>query len=67
MTAYGYSYTKTTTIVDSYTFILGIRIPVDTRTETSTYYMTVSRDSHNNVSFQKYNNEEEFKKATNDW
>ena len=48
-------------------YILGIRIPVDTRTETSTYYMTVSRDSHNNVSFQKYKNEEEFKKATNDW
>ncbi len=67
-TSYGFSYTKTTTNVESYkTGFLGIKIPDKTRTETATYYMTVSRDSNNNASFQIYNNEEEYKKATSNW
>jgi len=67
-TSYGFSYTKTTTIVESYkTGFLGIKIPDKTRTETATYYMTVSRDSNNNASFQIYNSEEEYKKATSNW
>lgn len=67
-TSYGFSYTKTTTIVESYkTGFLGIKIPDKTRTETATYYMTVSRDKNNNASFQIYNNEEEYRKATSNW
>lgn len=67
-TSYGFSYTKTTTIVESYkTGFLGIKIPDKTRTETATYYMTVSKDKNNNASFQTYNNEEEYRKATSNW
>lgn len=67
-TSYGFSYIKTTTIVESYkTGFLGIKIPDKTRTETATYYMTVSRDKNNNASFQIYNNEEEYRKATSNW
>ncbi|GHU73390.1 hypothetical protein FACS189413_17730 [Bacteroidia bacterium] len=67
-TSSGFSYTKTTTIVESYKKgFLGIKIPDKTRTETATYYMTVSRDKNNNASFQIYNSEEEYKKATSNW
>ena len=67
-TSYGFSYTKTTTIVESYKKgFLGMRVPDKTRTETSTHYMTVSRDKNNNASFQTYNNEEEYKNATSNW
>ena len=44
-TSYGFSYTKTTTIVESYKKnFLGLRVPDKTRKETTTHYMTVSRD-----------------------
>ena len=66
-TSYGFSYTKTTTIVESYKTFLGIKTPDKTRTETATYYMTVSRDKNNNVSFQTFSNEEAYKKATSNW
>ncbi|GHT46287.1 hypothetical protein AGMMS49965_23760 [Bacteroidia bacterium] len=66
-TSYGFSYTKTTTIVESYKTFLGIKIPDKTRTETATYYMTVNRDKNDNASFQIYNSEEEYKKATSNW
>lgn len=66
-TSYGFSYTKTTTIVESYKTFLGIKMPDKTRTETATYYMTVSRDKNNNVSFQTFSNEEAYKKATSNW
>ena len=46
---------------------LGIKTPDKTRTETATYYMTVSRDKNNNVSFQTFSNEEAYKKATSNW
>ena len=43
--SYGFSYTKTTTIVESYKKnFLGLRVPDKTRKETTTHYMTVSRD-----------------------
>ena len=67
-TSYGFSYTRTTTIVESYKKgFLGIKIPDKTRTETATYYMTVSRDKNNNISFQTFDNEEAYKKATSNW
>ncbi len=67
-TSYGFSYTKTTTIVESYKKgFLGIKTPDKTRTETTTHYMTVSKDKNNNASFRTYNNEEEYKKATSNW
>jgi len=67
-TSYGFSYTKTTTIVESYKKgFLGMKIPDKTRKETTTYYMTVSRDKNNNASFRIYDNEEEYKKATSNW
>jgi RHS repeat-associated protein len=66
-TSYGFSYTKTTTIVETYINYAWGRVPDKTRTETATYYMTVSRDKNNNASFQIYNSEEEYKKATSNW
>lgn len=67
-TSYGFSYTKTTTIVESYKKnFLGLRVPDKTRKETTTHYMTVSRDKNNNVSFQTYNSEEEYRNATSNW
>ena len=67
-TSYGFSYTKTTTIIESYKKgFLGMKVPDKTRTETATYYMTVSRDESNNASFQIYNSEEEYRKATSNW
>jgi RHS repeat-associated protein len=67
-TSYGFSYTKTTTIVESYKKgFLDIKVPDKTRTETATYYMTVSKDKNNNASFQIYNSEEEYRKATSNW
>ena len=67
-TSYGFSYTKTTTIVESYKKgFLGIKVPDKTRTETSTHFMTVSRDKNNNVSFQTFDNEDAYRKATSNW
>ncbi len=66
-TSYGFSYTKTTTIVESYKSFLGIKIPDKTRKETTTYYMVVSRDKYNNVSVQTYSDENEYKKVTSNW
>ena len=67
-TIYGFSYAKTTTIVESYkTGFLGFKIPDKTKTETSIYYMTVSMDRKNNVSFQIYNNKKAYKEATYNW
>ena len=42
-------------------------IPDKTRKETNTYFMTVTRDNNNNVSFQIYENEEDYNKATSNW
>lgn len=66
-TSYGFSYTKTTTTVESYKTLLGIKIPDKTRTEAATFYMIVSNDKNNNASFQIYNSEEEYKKRTSNW
>jgi hypothetical protein len=66
-TSYGFSYTQTTTKVESYKTILGIKIPDKKSTTSATYYMTVSRDKDNNVSFRIYDNEDEYKKATSNW
>ena len=66
-TSYGFSYTKTTTVVESYKTLLGIKIPDKTSTETNTYYMTISRDKSNTASFQIYNSEEEYRRATSNW
>jgi len=66
-TSYGFSYTKTTTTVESYKNIAGIRIPDKTTTSSSTYYMVVSRDKDNNATYKIYNNEDEYKKATQGW
>ncbi|MDR1056118.1 MAG: hypothetical protein LBL90_09955 [Prevotellaceae bacterium] len=67
-TSYGFSYTKTTTTVVSYfTNALGMKIPDETKTETATYYMTISIDKDKNVTYQIYNNEEAYKKATSNW
>ena len=67
-TCYGFSYTKTTTIIESYKKLIGnLMIPDKTRKETNTYFMTVTRDNNNNVSFQIYENEEDYNKATSNW
>jgi RHS repeat-associated protein len=66
-TSYGFSYTKTTTKVESHKTIAGIKIPDKKSTTSTTYYMTVSRDKNNNASLQIYNNEDEYKKATSNW
>jgi hypothetical protein len=66
-TSYGFSYTKTTTTVESYKNYAWGRVPDKTKTETATYYMTVSRDKNNNVSYQIYNNEADYQKATSNW
>jgi hypothetical protein len=67
-TSYGFNYTKTTTIVESYKKgFWGMRVPDKTRTETSTHFMTVSRDKNNNVSFQTFDNEDAYRKATSNW
>ena len=66
-TSYGFSYTKTTTTVESYKMFGKIRVPIKTKTKTATYFMTVSRDKDNNISFQTFNNEEAYKKATSNW
>lgn len=31
------------------------------------YYIVVSRDKDNNVTYQEYSNEDEYKRATEDW
>lgn len=66
-TSYGFSYKKTTTIVESYKSLWGIKVPDKTRTETATFYMTVSRDKNNNVSFQTFDNKEAYNKAISNW
>jgi hypothetical protein len=67
-TSYGFSYTKTTTIVESYKrSFKGMRIPDKTRTKTATYYMIVSMDKNDNASFQIYDDEEEYKRVTSNW
>ena len=66
-TSYGFSYTKTTTKVESYKSFLGIKIPDKTREETISYYMIVSRDKNNNVSVHTYSDENEYKKVASNW
>jgi len=66
-TSMGFSYTKTTTTVLSYKKMGIFKVPNETKTETSTYYMTVSMDADNNVSFQIYNNEKDYNNATSNW
>lgn len=66
-TSYGFSYTKTTTKVESYKSFLGIKIPDKTREETISYYMIVSRDKNNNVSVHTYSDENEYEKVASNW
>jgi len=66
-TNYGFSYTKTTTIVESYKEEFGIMVPDKTTTMSSTYYMTVNMDKNKNATYKIYNNEEEYKEAINKW
>jgi RHS repeat-associated protein len=67
-TSYGFSYTKTTTIVESYKkSFFDIKVPDKTRTETATYYMTVDMDKNQNVTYQIYGNEEDYQTATSNW
>lgn len=69
-TAFAYSYTKTTTIVESYkTGVLGIRTPLKTRIEITYHYIIVYRDKNKNdkVSFKIFNDTEEFLNATSNW
>jgi len=66
-TSMGFSYTKTTKTVLSYKKIGIFKVPDKTKTETSTYYMTVSMDANKNITYQIYNNEEDYKKATSNW
>lgn len=66
-TSMGFSYTKTTKTVLSYKKFGIFKVPDETKTETSTYYMTVSMDADNNVSFQIYNNQEDYNNATSNW
>ena len=46
---------------------LGIKVPDKTRTVNTTHDMTISRNRNNDVSFQLYNNEDEYKNATSNW
>ena len=66
-TNFAFSYNKTITIVDSYDVVLGVKIPKKTRKETKTYYMIVSRDKDNNLSYTIYNNEKDIKKIIENW
>jgi len=67
-TSYGFSYTKTKTIVESSRpGFMGARIPTKTRTETTTHFMVVSRDRDNKVSFQIFDNEDDYKNAISNW
>ena len=66
-TTYGYSYTTTKTIVESYATLMGMKIPTKIRIEVATQYMTVSRDKNNNASYQKYNSMEEYNNAISNW
>jgi len=66
-TSYGFSYTKTTTTVESYKTVAGLRIPNKTTTTSSTYYMVVNKDKDNNATYKRYENEDEYKKATQGW
>jgi RHS repeat-associated protein len=66
-TSYGFSFTKTTTIVESYKEYFWGSVPDKTRTETSTHFIVVSRDKDNNVSFQIYDNERDYRRATSNW
>ena len=67
-TSYGFSYTKTTTTTLSWTTnMLGIKVPDETTTETANYYMIINMDKNKNVTYQIYNNKEEYIKATSNW
>ena len=66
-TSYGFSYTKATTTVLSYTTYPWGSVPDKTKTTTANYYMVVSMDKNNNATYQIYNSEEEYKKATANW
>ena len=67
-TSYGFSYTKTTTIVESYRSFGGLlNVPDKIRTETSNHFITVSRNRKNEVSFQIFDNEDAYRNATSNW
>ena len=63
----GFSYTKTTETVLSYKKFGMFKIPDETKTEIATYYIIVSMNADKNVSFQIYNNEEDYHNATSNW
>lgn len=66
-TSSGFSYTKTTiTVVGQRMRAWGIPEPIR-KTQTSTYYMTVNMDKNRNVTYQIYDNEEEYEKAISNW
>ena len=66
-TSMGFSYTKTTETVLSYKKFGMFKIPDETKTEIATYYIIVSMNADKNVSFQIYNNEEDYHNATSNW
>jgi RHS repeat-associated protein len=66
-TSMGFSYTKTTTTVLSYKKFGILKVPNETKTETTTYYMTVSMDADKNVTYQIYNNKKDYNNATSGW
>lgn len=66
-TSMGFSYTKTTSTVLSYKKFGMFKVPDETKTETATYYMTVGMDADNNVSFQIYDNKDDYNNATSNW
>ena len=66
-TKIGYSYTKTTTIVDSYKTIYNRKFPDKTHTETSHNYIIVSRDKDSNISFEVYDSYDKYAKSKEKW
>jgi hypothetical protein len=66
-TSYGFSYTKTTTKVESYITAFGNKIPDKKSTTSATYYMTVTMSENKNATYKIYDNEDEYRKATQGW
>jgi hypothetical protein len=63
-TSYGFSYTKTT----KENVLTAIGYPTgQTKTVIKNYYMVVSTDKDKNATFKIYDNEDEYKKATQNW
>jgi RHS repeat-associated protein len=66
-TSFGFSYTKTTTTVIDYIEVVGYRIPNKKIVNSQVHYIIVSTDKDKNVTYQIYNNENEYKNASQGW